>query len=292
MANTQCASTPDRERSSARRARRRGWLALALPLAALLALVLVPAVALAGGGGGGGPTPGIALSPSSGRVGTHVSASGNNFHAGDDISIGYSTGNCGSGVVTISGGRGQARGEGKVPIFFTCPADTPAGKYTVCVIDNPSHKTYPASSQFEVLSPNPPTITVNGPVTAGDKVTVTGANFLPGGGTVDISYGPSGSNGCATSAGSATVGADGSFSASFNAPFTSSDETITVTAVEPQSSCGQSPVLEAHAHLSVKAQATPTPIITSTPNPSPNPPLPWPPTWPPTRAWTGVDCLV
>ena len=51
MANTQFASTPDRERSSARRARRRGWLALALPLAALLALVLVPAVAIHDGAG-------------------------------------------------------------------------------------------------------------------------------------------------------------------------------------------------------------------------------------------------
>src|SRR5258705_11579898 len=80
MANTQFASTPDRERSSARRARRRGWLALALPLAALLALVLVPAVAFAGGPTSG-PTPGIALSPSSGPVGTHVSASGTDFHA-------------------------------------------------------------------------------------------------------------------------------------------------------------------------------------------------------------------
>src|SRR5258708_38913482 len=102
MANTQFASTPDRERSSARRARRRGWLALALPLAALLALVLVPAVAFAGGPTPG-PVPGIALSPSSGPVGTHVSASGTNFHAGDHISIGYSTRNCGSGVVPISG---------------------------------------------------------------------------------------------------------------------------------------------------------------------------------------------
>src|SRR5258705_6220627 len=80
MANTQFASTPDRERSSAHRARRRGWLALALPLAALLALALVPAVAFAGGGGGGGPTPRIAPSPSSFPGGAPVSAHWNKFH--------------------------------------------------------------------------------------------------------------------------------------------------------------------------------------------------------------------
>src|SRR5258708_39456724 len=85
MANTQFASTPDRERSSARRARRRGWLALALPLAALLALVLVPAVAFAGG-----PTPragpGLALSPPSRPGRPPGSASRTKFHAGDDTS--------------------------------------------------------------------------------------------------------------------------------------------------------------------------------------------------------------
>src|SRR5260221_6683748 len=108
MANTQCASTPDRERSSARRARRRGWLALALPLAALLALVLVPAVAFAGGGGGGGATPGIALSSSSGPGGTHISAHGINFHAGDDVFIGASTSHCRSSVVANSGTSGPA----------------------------------------------------------------------------------------------------------------------------------------------------------------------------------------
>src|SRR5260221_11473876 len=57
IANTQFASTPDRERASARRARRRGWLALALPLAALLAVALVPPGAPAGGGGCGWAPP-------------------------------------------------------------------------------------------------------------------------------------------------------------------------------------------------------------------------------------------
>src|SRR5262249_37264039 len=171
MANTQFASTPVRKRSRARRWRRHGWLALTLPLAALLAVVLLPAVAFAGGGGGPSPVPGLAPSPSSGPDGTHVTASGSKFPSGDAIVIGYSKGNCGSGVVTISGATGNARGDGTVTIVFTWPTDTPAGKYTVCAIDNTTHKTYPASSQFQVLSPNPPTITVNGPVNSGDTVT-------------------------------------------------------------------------------------------------------------------------
>src|SRR5260221_12973271 len=58
FANTQFASTPDRERSSARRGRRRGWLALALPSAALPAVVPWPGLPFPAGGGWGGATPG------------------------------------------------------------------------------------------------------------------------------------------------------------------------------------------------------------------------------------------
>lgn len=292
------APTPERSpwrQIGAGLSRRRVRVAVALAFTALLTLVTMPGVVLAGGGGA---LPGVVLTPSSGPVGAHVTASGSNFGSDDKITIGYSKGNCGADVVTITGASGTARGDGKVTIVFTWPSDTPAGKYTVCAIDNTTGKTYPAPAPFEVLSANPPTITINGSVRSGEKVQVTGANFLPGGGTVDISYGPAGSSGCATPAGSATVGVDGSFTSSFDAPFTASDETIVVTAVEPQGECGKAPVLEAHTNASILAKATPTPTATATPppattpNPNPNPPLPWPPTWPPSGAWTVVYCLV
>ncbi len=295
MAKNQNTPTPEREGASVPGARR--WrvgmrLAVVLPLLALLTVLTATGVAFAGGA-----TPGVTVSPASGPVGTNVTLSGNGFHVGDNILVGYSTGNCSSSVITIAKASGAVGGDGKFTIPFVWPS-TQIGSYTLCAIDQTNNTSYPSATKFQVLSPNPPTITVNGPVTSGQPVQVTGANFLPGGGTAEVRYGSAGSNGCANDGATVTVNSDGSFTATFTAPYTAADTTIVVSAVEPQGSCGGSPVLQAQTNVSVKAAAVPIVTVTATTTPVVSPPappsqaLPWPPTWPPSGAWTVVYCLI
>ncbi|HEV2404227.1 MAG TPA: IPT/TIG domain-containing protein, partial [Ktedonobacterales bacterium] len=163
------------------RRRLRARLAVVLPLLALLVFFTVPTV-FAGGGG-----VGVSVSPGSGPVGTYVTLTGNGFPVGDNVSIAYTTGtSCGSGVITITGATATVGSNKIVTIRFQWPA-TAQGAYTICAIDNTGSHT--ASTQFTVVSANPPAITVSGPVTSGQQVTVNGSNYLPGGGTVDISSG-------------------------------------------------------------------------------------------------------
>ena len=265
---------------------------LGITLAALMAIAVlaVPAIVFASGAG-----PGVTVSPDSGSVGTHVTVSGSHFKAGDKIVVGFSNGDCSSGVTNISGASGTVGSDGTFVIPFVWP-NTPKGSYSVCAVDQTNGNTYQSSNPFQVLSTDPPTITISGPVQAGQPVQVSGKNFLPGGGTVEVLYGPDGSNGCANSQGTADVGSDGTFTFTFNAPFTSSNENIVVTAVEPQGSCGQSPVLQASANVQVTAAAaaTPTPAATATtaaPTATPGNGTGLI-VWPPSGPWTVVYCLI
>lgn len=273
--------------------KRRVQAGLGIALAALvvLAVLALPAIVFASGA-----APGVNVSPSSGPVGTHVSVTGSHFKAGDKIVVGFSSGDCKSGVTTIAGAEGTVDGDGTFIIPFVWP-NTPEGKYVVCAIDQTNGNTYKSANPFQVLSTNSPAITINGPVQAGQPVQVSGKNFLPGGGTVEVLYGPDGSNGCANSQGTADVGSDGSFAFTFNAPFTSSNETIVVTAVEPQSTCGESPVLQASANVQITAAAAATP--TAAPTATTAAPTATPPgngtglvVWPPSGPWTVVYCLI
>ena len=176
--------------SDARGRRARRTLFGALPLAALLALLallIVPATVTATGAG-----PGVTVSPPQGGVGTRVTLSGTHFPSGHQITIGYSNGDCSSGVTTVSGAGGAVGSDGSFSFSFSWP-QTDKGDYTVCATDTNSGTTYPSGNQFTVTDSNPPSITISGPVAAGQPVTVTGAHFVatqPGTppGTVQILY--------------------------------------------------------------------------------------------------------
>ncbi len=275
-----------------RKRRIRAGIGITAAALVVIAALAVPAIVFASGAG-----PGVSITPDSGSVGTHVSVHGSNFKAGDKIIVGFSSGDCSSGVTNISGAEGTVGGDGTFIIPFVWPS-TPKGSYKVCAIDQTNGNTYTSDKPFQVLSTDPPSITISGPVQAGQPVQVTGKNFLPGGGTVEVLYGADGSNGCTNSQGTADVGSDGSFTFTFNAPFTSSTETIVVTAVEPQGSCGGSPTLQASANVQVTgaAAATATPVP-PTPTTAPAPTATAGPgtgliVWPPSGPWTVVYCLI
>ena len=127
--------------SDARGRRARRTLFGSLPLAALLALLallIVPATVTATGAG-----PGVTVSPPQGGVGTRVTLSGTHFPPGHQITIGYSNGDCSSGVTTISGAGGAVGSDGSFSFSFSWP-QTDTGDYTVCATDTNSGTTYPS----------------------------------------------------------------------------------------------------------------------------------------------------
>lgn len=261
------------------------------PLLVLWAMVSLAGTALASGAG-----PGIGITPAGGPVGAHVTVTGNQFTSGDAIQVGYATGNCAAGITIIAGASGTVGSGGTIKIPFTWP-QTAAGNYTLCAHDTTNGHSYSSPSPFQVTSPDPPTISVSGSLQSSQPITVTGAHFLlPGGGTAEVRYGAENSNGCATAAGTSSIGADGSFSVTFNAPFESSNTTIVITAVDPQGSCGGQPTLDATTSVTVRAAPSPTPTPSPTAAPTATPggqaALAFPPSWPPSGPWTVVYCLI
>ncbi len=95
-------------------------------------------------------------------------------------------------------------------------------------------------------------------MTSGQHATVSGQDFLPAGSTVEIRYGASGSDGCATALGHATTSSDGSFSFSFTVPNVAADKHVTIAAVAPQGACSQ-PTLKATTNGTFKAVQSPSP---------------------------------
>lgn len=268
MASNLFARTPKNEKRillGARVQSMRARLLVALPLALLLALAVTGTALATGIPPSASPT--VTFTPGSGPVGTHITFNGANFKSGDNITIGYSAGPCGTGVTSIAGASGSVGSDGNISIPFVWPP-TDKGTYYVCAVDTTNGQTYTSKTTFQVLSKDPATITMPDSVETQSPVTVQGANFLPAGSTVEVRYGKKGSNGCDTVAGTATVNQDGTFTVTFNAPFTSDDETITVTAVVPQGSCAGGYTLQAQRDLTIKAKAkiVPTPVPTATPS--------------------------
>ncbi len=163
------------------------------------------------------------------------------------------------------------------------------------------HRVHP----FSVLSASPATLTLSSPVKSQGQVTVTGANFLPGGTAVEVFYGLSGSTSqstgsasaavCTQSVGTKTADAKGGFTLTFQAPFVSVNSPVTVTAVSPQATCGGTPVLMAAKTVTVLAASSATVTATATSQSNSfingftgtNNQV-----WPPSGIWSVVDCLV
>jgi hypothetical protein len=259
------------------------------PLLTLLALLLIPQAALAQPLSG--TNGAVSISPDSGPVGAHLTVTGEHFKAGDPIQVGYTTADC-TTMTTIGGATGTTGHDGSFTIGVIWP-NTQQGSFTVCAQDTATGKNYPSPNPYNVLSAAAPALTVS-PQTihSQDTVTVTGANFLPAGGSVEVLWGPQGGGGaargdiCANSIGKPT-NTGGKFALTFQAPYAGSDMPITVIAVSPAGSCGRTPILSAQQNLTVRAGAAPTATSSQSKGPSIVVPV-----WPPTGIWSVVYCLV
>src|SRR5487761_960768 len=136
--------------------------ALIAPLLVMLALAASGAPIYASGHGHG-----ISVSPDNGPVGTHVTVTGSGFTAGAAIIVGYSSGDCSSGVTTISIPASTVGSDGSVNIGFQWPSTQP-GDYRICVTTGGA--TYPSDNVFHSTSASAPSITVTSPVAAGAQV--------------------------------------------------------------------------------------------------------------------------
>jgi len=266
-------------RAGGRPAWRRAGLALALPLVALLSLLLMPTIALASGGGT------VAISPSSGPVGTHTTVTGAHLTPGTPVQVGYSSGDCSSGVTIIAGATGTTDSNGSVTISVTWPP-TGTGSYVVCVTETQTGKTHQSDGQYQVLSTTPADITITpNPMQSSQQVTVKGTNFLPGNDSVEVFFGDASGDVCANSGGTATIAADGTWTITFKAPFKAQDTPVKVMAVEPQHTCDGAAVQQVSKTVTVKA----APAATATAGGSGGIALP---VWPPSGVWSVVYCLV
>jgi len=269
---------------------RRMGIVLAVPLVALLTALMAPAPAHAQQESGNPAA--VSIAPTSGPVGARITVNGVRFKSGTPVEAGYATSDCTSGLAIFSGVSGTVANDGTVMLGAVWP-QTKTGTYLVCLRDKNTLKTYPSDSPYQVLSTLAPSLTVSpSPVVSQSQVTVTGSNFLPSGGSVEVLWGTAGGGGgaargdaCANRVDVKTTDANGKFTATFTAPFTSTDMPITVIAVSPQGSCGGTPVLSAQSALTVKAAGSAT--AAATPQTRVENPV-----WPPTGIWSVVYCLV
>ncbi len=239
-------------------------LTIALPIVALLVVALAQTAFASGPGNAS-----VIVTPASGPAGTRVTVTGAHFTPNTPVTVGYSKTDCKAGVIAIDGTDQTTAADGSVTVTVTWPS-TENGKYVICVTEKGTGKVHQSDTQFEALSASAASINITQTVRSAGKVTVTGANYLPGGLSFEVLYGAAGSNGCANSVATGTVNADGTFSATFDAPFVQADTTYQVTAVSPAKTCGAGAVLAASKSLTVTAAATITPTSTPKPVQSPN----------------------
>jgi hypothetical protein len=165
--------------------------------------------------------PLISLSPTSGPIGTTVTASGSNFVPSSTITITFGLSQIQTTPATVT-----ASNVGSFSASFTVPSYV-AGNYVVSATDN-SINNNSASVAFTIT----PTITVS-PTSGivGTTVTVSGSNFVPSS-TITITY-----NGIqqTTSPPTVTSTNTGSFTATFTVPATSNGGSNTVTATDASS---------------------------------------------------------
>jgi hypothetical protein len=208
--------------------------------------------------------PDVSINPPAGQAGTTITLTGDNFPPGDLIQVGFEQGNCDAAQTIISGASATADAHGDVSITFPWQTSNP-GTFAICATDTSTHKLIQSTNTFKAFQA--PTLKVTSSVYSGQQFTVTGQGFIPTsdqfGGTVDILYGTA-SNPCANVAGTATVGTDKSFTVQITAPHADTDTPITIIAVEPQHTCGQtnpSPTVQAQTPATV----SPAPAITISP---------------------------
>ena len=180
-------------------------LTIALPIVALLVVALAQTAFASGPGNAS-----VIVTPASGPAGTRVTVTGAHFTPNTPVTVGYSKTDCKAGVIAIDGTDQTTAADGSVTITVTWPS-TENGKYVICVTEKGTGKVHQSDTQFEALSASAASINITQTVRSAGKVTVTGANYLPGGSSFEVLYGAAGSNGCANSVATGTVNADGTF---------------------------------------------------------------------------------
>ena len=155
--------------------------------------------------------PGITISPTSGSISDTVTVNGTGFSKTKDVTIYFN-----NVTMTLTSGTARTDRDGSFDnLKFNVP-EIAAGRYDVKARDT-ANKT--DTTVFTIIR----TATIN-PTTGhvGTNITVSGTGFIPGG-TATIKYD-------GTQVTTATIGTDGAFSATFDAPAsTSGSHTVTVS---------------------------------------------------------------
>lgn len=137
-------------------------------------------------------SPAISLAPNQGPVGTTVTIQGSNWPAQSSIQLKYSSVGCASQDVQNipNAPTPTADKTGSFSASFAWPSVSSTGAWYVCPVTSDGAASSKAT--FTVLSTSAPTVslTTKGPFTLGQRITVQGLNWLPGGLTIALSLQP------------------------------------------------------------------------------------------------------
>jgi len=204
----------------------------------------------------------VTSSPTSGPVSAIIAMNGSGWQeVADGISVTFGYGadaNCASYTPVADSQPGTVKG-GAFSGWFRWPTTT-SGTYTVCAAIGSS---LPApANTYTVLSTSQPQISISAStLTVGQRATVTGSDYLPGGSTVQLALQSEG-GGNSVSLGSVVSNADGSFSKTFTVPANPTGSDMILATVGG----GWPPTLISSVTFTVnKVQPTPT----ATPGPTP-----------------------
>lgn len=136
--------------------------------------------------------PQISLTPNIGPVGTTVTVQGSDWPAQSSVQFKYSATSCTSPDVQNIPNAPTATVDkaGSFSASFTWPAVSSTGIWYVCPVTSDGAAS--SSGAFNVQSTSAPTVnlTTKGPFTLGQRITVQGLNWLPGGLTIALSLQP------------------------------------------------------------------------------------------------------
>ncbi|MGH2478699.1 MAG: hypothetical protein ACRDHW_03455, partial [Ktedonobacteraceae bacterium] len=207
-------------------------------------------------------------SPLIGPVGAVITVAGSDLRDpnGTQIQIGYITYHpimvpvC-TAVTNGQSGTVQNR---SFSGWFRWPTSTGMGTFQVCAMVGGDPTPIDANG-YSVISASPPQVTVAPAMpSAGKQATVSGANFLPGGASVNLFW-YSANGGSTLSLGTVTSDATGAFTRTITVPDRSSTGSYVVTAA---SGSGQPPALGASTTFHVNGitiVAVPTPTAQASP---------------------------
>lgn len=212
---------------------------------------------------------GFTSSPTEGPVGAVIAVSGSNlnYDDGTQVRLGYTTTFL-SKCTVIPDSQGGAVQNQSFSGWLRWPTTLGVGNYQICALVGGNH---PFVGFYTVLSAAPPQIAVAPTApNVSKQATVSGANFLPGGTSVNLLW-RAANGGQALSLGTVTSDSTGAFSSTFTVPAKSSTGSYSVLATVGS---GQPPTLSASTTFHVNgitiapvptpaAQVSPT--ITSSP---------------------------